>query len=194
MKGTYLGSNWNQSKINTDFYLAKGIVENILNYLGLKNRYTYEVSAIDGMHPGMCAKILLDREPIGVIGRIHPSIKKDDIYLIELSLNKLIKPVKKIKYKESSKYPEIKKDVSFIVDNNTTCKTLEDTIKKSGGRLLADISLFDVYHDNNDEKSLAFSLTFKDNEKTLTDEEVMTIFNKIITDVTIKCNAKLKSI
>jgi len=194
MKGTYLGSNWNQSKINTDFYLAKGIVENILNYLGLKNRYTYEVSAIDGMHPGMCAKILLDREPIGVIGRIHPSIKKDDIYLIELSLNKLIKPVKKIKYKESSKYPEIKKDVSFIVDNNTTCKTLEDTIKKSGGRLLADISLFDVYHDNNDEKSLAFSLTFKDNEKTLTDEEVMTIFNKIITDVTTKCNAKLKSI
>ena len=88
----------------------------------------------------------------------------------------------------------IKKDVSFIVDNNTTCKTLEDTIKKSGGRLLAEISLFDVYHDNNNEKSLAFSLTFKDNEKTLTDEEVMTIFNKIITDVTTKCNAKLKSI
>ena len=102
--------------------------------------------------------------------------------------------IKKIKYKESSKYPEIKKDVSFIVDNSTTCKTLEDTIKKSGGRLLADISLFDVYHDNNNEKSLAFSLTFKDNERTLTDEEVMTVFNKIITDVTTKCNAKLKSI
>ena len=146
------------------------------------------------MHPGICAKILLDREPIGVIGRIHPSIKKDDIYLIELSLNKLIKPVKKIKYKESSKYPEIKKDVSFIVDNSTTCKTLEDTINKAGGWLLTDINMFDSYKINDEEKSLAFSLTFKDNERTLTDEEVMTVFNKIITDVTTKCNAKLKSI
>ena len=111
-----------------------------------------------------------------------------------MSLNKLIKPVKKIKYKESSKYPEINKDLSFIVSHNTTCQTLEEAIKKSGGRLLIDISLFDVYHISDTEKSLAFTLTFKDSDRTLTDEEVMQVFNKIIADVTTKCNAKLKSI
>lgn len=194
MKGDYLSNPWQSNKIKTDFYLAKGIVENILDYLGFKNRYYFEVANIKDMHPGISAKITLDKEEIGIIGRIHPSIKKDDIYLIELSLNKLIKPIKKIKYKESSKYPEIKKDLSFIVGNDTTCKTLELAIKKAGGRLLTDINMFDIYKINDEEKSLAFSLTFKDNERTLTDEEVMQVFNKIITEVSDKCHAKLKSI
>ena len=194
MKGDYLSNPWQSNKIKTDFYLAKGIVENILDYLGFKNRYDFEVANIKDMHPGISAKIILDKEEIGIIGRIHPSIKKDDIYLIELSLNKLIKPIKKIKYKESSKYPEIKKDLSFIVGNDTTCKTLELAIKKAGGRLLTDINMFDIYKINDEEKSLAFSLTFKDNERTLTDEEVMQVFNKIITEVSDKCHAKLKSI
>ena len=104
-----------------------------------------------------------------------------------------MKPIKKIKYKESSKYPTIKKDLSFIVDNNTTCESIKNIIKKSGGRLLKDIELFDIYYDNTKQKSLAFSLTFNDPKRTLTDEEVMVIFNKIIEDVTTKCNAKLKS-
>ena len=194
MKGDYLSNPWQSNKIQTDFYLAKGIVENILDYLGFKNRYDFEVANIKDMHPGISAKITLDKEEIGIIGRIHPSIKKDDIYLIELSLNKLLKPIKKIKYKESSKYPEIKKDLSFIVGNDTTCKTLELAIKKAGGRLLTDINMFDIYKINDEEKSLAFSLTFKDNERTLTDEEVMQVFNKIITEVSDKCHAKLKSI
>ena len=194
MKGDYLSNQWQSNKIQTDFYLAKGIVENILDYLGFKNRYDFEVANIKDMHPGISAKITLDKEEIGIIGRIHPSIKKDDIYLIELSLNKLLKPIKKIKYKESSKYPEIKKDLSFIVGNDTTCKTLELAIKKAGGRLLTDINMFDIYKINDEEKSLAFSLTFKDNERTLTDEEVMQVFNKIITEVSDKCHAKLKSI
>ncbi|MGN1358423.1 MAG: phenylalanine--tRNA ligase subunit beta [Bacilli bacterium] len=194
MKGDYLSNPWQSNKIKADFYLAKGIVENILDYLGFKNRYDFEVANIKDMHPGISAKIILDKEEIGIIGRIHPSIKKDDIYLIELSLNKLIKPIKKIKYKESSKYPEIKKDLSFIVGNDTTCKTLELAIKKAGGRLLTDINMFDIYKINDEEKSLAFSLTFKDNERTLTDEEVMQVFNKIITEVSDKCHAKLKSI
>ena len=194
MKGTYLGDKWQNSKIKSDLYLAKGIVENILDYLGLKNRYSYEVGNTLELHPGISAKIILGREEVGIIGRIHPSINKDEIYLIELSLNKLIKPIKKIKYKESSKYPEIKKDVSFIVDKDITCKRIEDMIKKAGGRLLTDISLFDIYHNSDQEKSLAFTLTFKDNDRTLTDEEVMVVFNKIIEEVSSKCPAKLKSI
>lgn len=196
VKGNYMGSSWIKESIKIDFYVLKGIICNLLDYMGFRNRYDFKVDTIKDMHPGMSARIILDREEIGIIGRIHPNIKKDDIYIAELSLNKLIKTIKPIKYKEATKYPEIIKDVSFIVDKNTTCKEISEQIKKSGGRILSNIEVFDVY--KNDIKassvSLAFSLTFSDNTRTLTDEEVMQVFNKIIEEVTIKCNAKLNSI
>ncbi len=195
MKGNYLTNGW-QGDTKVDFYLLKGIVESILNYMGFKNRYTFEVNNICDMHPGMSAEILVDREPIGFLGRIHPSIKKDDIYVVEFSLSKLItKNVKPIKYKEVSKYPEVNKDVAFIVNKNITVSEIMNQIKKSGGRLLTDIDVFDVYTGENvgaDEKSIAFSLTFNDPTKTLNDEEVTTVFNKIISDVESKLNAKLR--
>ena len=76
----------------------KGILENLLDYMGLKNRYSYEVKDIPNMHPYMSAVIKLDREDIGIIGRVHPSLKKDDIYVFEISLNKLMKNIKPIKF------------------------------------------------------------------------------------------------
>lgn len=195
MKGNYLINEW-QGNTKVDFYLLKGIVENILNYMGLKNRYTFEVNNIPDMHPGMSAEILVDREPIGFLGRIHPSLKKDEIYVVEFSLSKLIeKNVKPIKYKEVSKYPEVNKDMAFIVNKDVTAQELMNQIKKSGGRLLTNIDVFDVYTGENvgeNEKSIAFSLTFNDPTKTLNDEEVTTVFNKIINEVETKMNAKLR--
>lgn len=103
--------------------------------------------------------------------------------------------IKPLKYKEAPKYPGIEKDLAFIVSKDITAQELIDSIKKSGGRLLTDIKVFDVYikDDKNDnEKSLAFNLTFQDNTKTLTDQEVMEQFNKIIDYVTKNHNAKLR--
>lgn len=196
MRGNYLVNNWSGVKVKVDFYLLKGIVENILDYLGFKNRYSFVVNEINSMHPGMSAEILLDREPIGFLGRVHPNVKKDDIFVAEFSLNKLTsKNVKPIKHKEPSKYPEINKDLAFVVKKEVTVGELMTQIKKSGGRLLTDIDVFDVYVGENvkeDEKSIAFSLTFADPTRTLNDEEVMQVFNKIINDVETKMNAKLR--
>ena len=186
MKGNYLSNNSNGVSVKTDYYLIKGILENILDYMGLKNRYSYEVKDISNMHPYMSAVIKLDREDIGIIGRVHPSLKKDDIYVFEISLNKLMKTIKPIKFKEASKYPMIVKDLAFVTDKNITSLEIENIIKKSGGRLLTDISVFDVYTGdklNDNEKSIAYSLTFNDSARTLTEEEVMNVFNKIIADV-----------
>ena len=148
------------------------------------------------MHPYMTAEILLDREPIGYLGRVHPKLVKDELFVSELSLTKLVdKKVKPIKFTEVSKYPEVSKDLAFIIDSETPSKLLEDTIRKSGGRLLKDISVFDVYTGENletNKKSIAYNLVFSDENKTLTDEEVMEVFNKIISDVTTKCTAKLR--
>ena len=186
MKGNYINNNWNSTKIKVDFYLIKGILENLLDYLGLKNRYSFTTSDIPNMHPGMSARVLLDRKEIGIIGRIHPTDSKDEIYICEISMDKLMTNIKPIKYKEISKYPSIIKDMAFIMPKDTEAKEVLDIIKKSGGRLLIDINIFDVYEGENigdNEKSIAYSLTFNDSTKTLTDEEVNNLFEKIIKDV-----------
>ena len=195
MKGKYLINNW-QGSSKCDFYLLKGIVENLLDYLGFKNRYTFETSIIPEIHPGISAKILLDREEIGVIGRIHPNFVKDEVYICELSMTKLYsKKIKPLKYKETSKYPSIVKDMAFVVDKEITNKTIMEVIKKTGGRLLTNIDVFDIYTGENvkeNEKSIAYTLTFQDETRTLTETEVMELFNKIISEVESKCNAKLR--
>lgn len=185
MSGSYITNSW-KGKEQVDFYLIKGILENLLDYLGFKNRYTYNVTNLDEMHPGMSAEILLDREQIGIIGRIHPKISKDEIYVIELSMTKLYdKKVKPIKYKEANKYPEIKKDLAFIMNKDIKSEEVEKIIKKAGGRLLENIEVFDVYTKDivENEKSIAYSLTFSDSTRTLSEEEVMEKFNNIINEV-----------
>ena len=119
---------------------------------------------------------------------------KDEVYVAEFSMTKIYNlKVKPLKFKEASKYPEIRKDVAFIVDNEVTNKEIEDAIKKSGGRLLADIEIFDIYRNIEEgKKSMAYKLTFKDETRTLSDEEVMQVFNKIISDVETKLNAKVR--
>ena len=196
MKGNYINNNWQNIKIPVDFYLIKGILENILDYLGLKNRYSLMAEEIPNMHPGMSAKVLLDKKEIGIIGRIHPVLSKDDIYLFEISMDALMTGVKPLKYKEVSKYPSINKDLAFIVKKDVSSNEISEVIKKSGGRLLTNIEVFDVYTGEkveNDEKSVAYALTFNDPAKTLTEEEVNTLFEKIIKDVESKLNAKLRN-
>ena len=197
MKGNYLNSNWNNVKIKIDFYVIKGILENLLDYLGFKNRYSFEVCNTTNMHPGMSAKVYLDRKEIGIIGRVHPSLTKDEIYICEISMDKLMVNTKPIKYKEVSKYPSVIKDLAFVVSKDVLSKDIMEIIKKSGGRLLTDINVFDVYtgeNVENDKKSIAYSLTFNDPTKTLTEEEINTLFEKIIKDVESKTDAKLRSV
>ena len=197
MKGNYITNSWNGTNIACDFYALKGIIENLLDYLGFKNRYNFKSTSACDMHSGICADILLDRESIGIMGRVHPNVIKDNVYVCELSITKLYnKQVKPLKYKEISKYPIVSKDVAFIVKKDIESDTIKDQIKKSGGRLLTNIDIFDVYVGDKikeDEKSIAFSLKFEDQNRTLTEEEVMKVFNKIISDVETKLDAKVRN-
>jgi len=196
MKGNYITNEWQGTTLKCDFYCIKGIVENLLDYLGFKNRYTFEVNEINELHPGMSAVIKLDREVIGIIGRVHPNYKKDDIFVAELSMTKLYeKKIKPIKFKEAPKYPAISKDLAFIIDKDITALSLIKEIEKVAGRILTDIEIFDVYTGekvDNDKKSIALSLKFQDSTRTLTDEEVMEIFHKIINEIKSRFNAELR--
>lgn len=192
MSGSYLTNDF-KGNVKVDFYLIKGILENLLNYLGFKNRYDIIPFDICDMHPYIGALVTLDRKNIGIIGKVHPSIK-DNLYVFEISLNALMTKTKPLKYKEANKYPEIEKDLAFIVDGDMPVKQLIDIIKKAGGRLLKNIKVFDVYEKEelNGKKSIAFKLLFFDEIRTLTDEEVMDVFNNIIKYVTNKTNAILR--
>lgn len=192
MKGNYITNSWKGS-MKVDFYLMKGIVESILDYLGFKNRYSFVKSNVLDLHPGISADILLDRKRIGIMGRVHPKVCKDEVYVCELSLNALMTKVKLLKYKEASKYPTIVKDVAFIVPKTMPSSEVETVIKKAGGRLLSDIKVFDVYEKlDNDKKSIAYNLTFMDSNRTLTDEEVMNVFDNIIKKVTTTLDVELR--
>ncbi len=195
MKGNYITNLANRLVVKDDFYVLKGIIENLFKYLGFKNRYDFVKCEVKELHPGVSASIMIDRKPVGIIGRVHPSLVKDEIYVAEFSMTALYGlSIKPLKYKEASKYPEIKKDVAFVVENEISNKQIEDVIKHAGGRLLDNVDIFDIYKDiEPGKKSMAYNLTFKDATRTLSDEEVMQVFNNIIKEVEEKLNAKLRN-
>ena len=195
MHGKYLTNTWNKDNIEVDFYTLKGVVESLISYLGLMNRYNIYEKQVPEMHPYMTAEITIDKDPIGFMGKVHPNVSKDDLYVAELSLTKLLdKKVRPFKYHEISKYPSVTKDLAFIVDNYVRSGDIETTIKRTS-KLITKVEVFDLYTGENvdrDKKSLAYSVTFCDMNKTLSDEEVMEVFNKIIKEVTTNFNAVLR--
>lgn len=194
MQGEYVLNSWQGSK-KCDFYLMKGFVEDILCYFGFKGRYQFVVGKVEDLHPGISAHILLDNKPVGILGRVHPKTCKDEVYVAEISLQALMQKVKPLKYKEASKYPAITKDLAFVVPKKMSSSEIEATIKKAGGRLLQAIEVFDVYEGEHVElgkKSIAYNLTFMNRERTLTDDEVMQVFNQIIDKVVATHDVELR--
>ena len=191
----YLGLD---NRKNVDFYIIKGIAEEILDYLGYNGRYSFVhmVNKVSEFHPGQCAEISVNNDIVGVVAKLHPQITADDVYVLEINLDKLLaKRTGKMKYKEISKFPSIKKDLAFVMDKEMESKQIEDVIRKAGGSLLDKIEVFDVYTGENvgeNEKSIAYSLTFMDAKKTLTEEEVITVFEKIIEAAQNKCGVRLR--
>lgn len=184
------------SNTKVDFYHIKGIMEELLYFLGYDGRYSLikDDKIPNEFHPGQSALINVNGQIVGVIGKLHPSISSSDVYCLEINLSKLLAiRTGTMKYKDISKYPGVIKDVAFIVDNAITSLELEVFIKKSAGKLLENIQIFDIYPNIEEgKKSLAYKLTFSDSSRTLSDDEVMSVFNKIIDEVTSKLNAKLR--
>ncbi len=196
--GNYQGNTWQNNIQKVDFYLVKGIIENLLNYLGLNGRYQIIADeTCKDMHPKMTASILVDHEKVGYFGKVHPSMSKRDVYVFEISIDQLLsKKVRQMKYKEISKYPSVHKDLAFVMPASMESEQVMSILKKVGGRLLSEIDVFDVYEGENvleNEKSIAYSLTFQNPTKTLSDEEVTKVFNQMIAEVESKLKIQLRN-
>lgn len=191
----YLGLD----KKKVDFYVIKGIAEEILDYLGYNGRYSFVRNlekTPDELHPGQSAVISVNNDIVGIIGKIHPKVEKDDVFVLEIDLDRLLsKRVGKMKYKEISKFPNIKKDLSIVVDKKMSAQEIGMKIKKLAGSLLESSEVFDVYTGKgieDDKKSISFALTFGKGDRTLTDDEINEVMNKIIAGLEKDIKAELR--
>ncbi len=174
---------------NTDFFIIKGILEELLYSLSIKN---YKVEACENeksYHPGRCAKILINNQYVGIIGEVHPLVCEnyeisERIYIIELDIANLFENADfNIKYKHIGKFPAVKRDLAVICDKSIPVAKLESIIRENAGKILEDIKIFDVYTGeqiDNDKKSVAFNITFRSSNSTLKDEQITTSLNRVI--------------
>ena len=195
MTGDYYESIKNTK---VDFYHIKGVLEELMNYLGYENRYRLVVNdnLPKELHPYQSAVIELQGKEVGIIGKVHPNVLKDDVYVLEINLDKVLaNKGTRMAYKEIAKFPSVSKDIAFVVNKEITVDSLIQAIKKVGGKLLNEIKIFDIYEGDKigeNEKSIAFNLIFKDSNRTLNEEEVMDVFNKISTEIPNKFNCRLR--
>lgn len=186
--GKWVDNAWQGEKLNADFFVAKGIVEGLFEKLGLTDRVSYEKASVDGLHPGQTAAILLDGEKVGLIGGIHPIERKKydlkETFVAELNLKAIIETVtEELVYSAVPRFPAVTRDIALELDRNKPAGEIEKVIRDAGTKLLKDIKVFDVYEGDKMEagkKSVAFSLTYFDPERTLTDDEVLNAHNKVL--------------
>lgn len=185
------GKYYNKIGFNkqVDFYDIKGVTEELLDFLGYGGRYSFIVpnEIPKELHPGQTASINVNNDIVGIVGKIHPEVENEDVYVMEINLDKLLnKRVGKMKFKEISKFPTIKKDLAILLDKGIASKEVELKIKKKAGSLLQEIKVFDVYEGKNIDKnkrSIAYSLTFGNEKRTLNDDEVNNIMENIISSL-----------
>lgn len=196
--GTWVDHPWQQEVKQVDFYVIKGIVESLIRYIQLEPTFTKV--QVDGMHPGRCATVEVNGEVIGFIGQIHPAYAKDldlkDTYVFDLNAQFLIeRAAKDHSYDPVSRHPANIRDIAFVVKEDVLAGDIRDEMKRLGKPLVQYVEVFDVYKGEplqEEEKSLAFNVSFQAQDKTLTDEEVDEAFAKIVEHIKEKFAAYVR--
>ncbi|MCL5772996.1 MAG: hypothetical protein M1536_01255, partial [Firmicutes bacterium] len=181
-----------------DFYYAKGVMETFFAELGIK--YKFVPSEYSYFHPGQSAKILVNNEECGCLGRLNPfSAEKLDIereiFLSEIYLDKIIPLIPRKVYSSIPKFPSVERDIAMIISDEIPGSDIDEAIKNAGPEFLVQIECFDVYKGEQippGKKSMAYSLTFQSMERTLTDEEINIARENICSVMESKFGAKIR--
>jgi phenylalanyl-tRNA synthetase beta chain len=198
--GLWHSHSWQGEKKAVDFYVLKGILEGLFAKLGLTESVTYVQAKVDNMHPGRTAEIHLNGERIGFVGQVHPTMQKEldlkDTYVFELSLKAVLEEATAaLRYEAIPRFPSITRDIALVVDKETVSGVLKDVIQQAGGKLLKEVSVFDLYEGERMEegkKSIAYSLKYMDPERTLTDEEVTKVHTQVLEALKTQAGAVLR--
>jgi phenylalanyl-tRNA synthetase beta chain len=184
-----------------DFFDLKGIVECTLDGLHLSD-VRYKPGQHPSFHPGKCARVFIGKQQIGVIGELHPQVVENydlsdaPLLAAEFNLEAVIEAVPVLfKTDPIPTQPPILEDVAFIVNEDVPAAEVEALIRQTGGRTVTDVRLFDVYRGDQigpGKKSLAYSLTYQNPERTLTDKDAAKLRNKIVKRLARELGAQLR--
>ena len=185
-----------------DFFVLKGALESILESVGFDNYEIIPETNNTTFHPGRCATIMYNNIYIGTFGEVHPEVIDNynlgqRVYLAELDLDLIFdNSDRTIIYDPLPKYPSTSRDIALLVKDEVIVKQIEDIIKANGEDILEGYKLFDVYKGSQiaeGYKSIAYSITYRSKDKTLTDEDVNKVHHNIIRELEEKLDAKLRS-
>ncbi len=188
---------------NTDFYALKGICENLLTLAGVKNATVTAYTDHPSYHPGRCAKILAeDGTQLAILGQAHPLTAQNygmnmPVFVAELAFDALFEHGNTEKaYRPLPKYPATTRDFSFVCDENMEVGAIEGIMAKAGGKLVEDVTLFDIYRGpqvGENKKSVSLRVTLRAADRTLTVEEADKVSKKILNDLKFKLGLELRS-
>lgn len=192
---------------NVDFYILKGIIENILETANVNHYDIEKETTNESYHPGRCANLKVGNDVIATFGEVHPEVLMNyeinkRVYLAELNITKIVKysRVNK-KYEEVPKFPAVERDIAIMVDESIEVGELEKAITKKckkllkGKKSLEELKLFDIYRDaklGENKKSVAYSLIFRDKTKSLSDDEINPVMEEVIKELEEKFGAELR--
>ncbi|MTH52905.1 phenylalanine--tRNA ligase subunit beta [Bacillus mangrovi] len=198
--GLWEEHSWQGEKKALDFFVIKGILDGLFEKLGATEKVEYKQAKRDGLHPGRTAEIYLNGQLAGITGQLHPTVQKDldlpETYVFELMLEDLFSAeAEEIRYSVIPRFPSITRDIALVVNKEVPAGEILNVIKETGGKLLSEAAIFDLYEGERMEdgkKSVAFSLIYLDPERTLTDEEVTKTHEKVLEAVSGQFGAVLR--
>ncbi len=201
LTGQRNSEGWCEGNETVDFYDAKGIVEELLANFHVQN-LSYESSDLEPYyHPGKACTIFAKKQRLGSFGEIHPDVQRNfalsqAVYYLELSVEALLKvAVDKLQIVPPSRFPDVTRDVALLLNDAVSYQEVLSTARGVGVRDLADVDIFDLYqgeHLPTGHKSLAIRLRYHSHERTLTDEEVGKMHQKVVNALIAKLGATIR--
>ena len=205
MSGAMGDVTWNYKPMPLRFFDGKGVVEELLEQLRIP-KVRFREATGEGyafLQPGRCAEVLSGGTVLGWVGEIHPDAREAygiDIPVVAFELNldaMLASAGTQEAYREFSQFPSVEHDLAIVVNEDVTCEDLERRLRSAGGKLLVGVRLFDVYRDKErvgeGKKSMAFALTYRSDDHTLTSEEVEKAHSKLVTKVCKATGGEVRS-
>ncbi len=203
--GALQKSRWQKMEIKVDFYTIKGLLQTMLSQLGfVEARVSFKENDqdVEHFHPYQSACVYIGKELFGIMGKIHPNMAKKydvpmDTFMCEVNLEILLNAkAGKVKYQPISKFPQVSRDLAFVVKQEVKVEDIVKAIRKHGKDIIQGVEVFDVYEGEHVEagyKSIALSIIFQSSQRTLKDEEINEVHEKILTTLKNEVDAQLRA-
>ncbi len=201
LAGSWNRPGWNDPPVQLDLFDAKGALESVVEELGIA-RFRLRQSDLPHLQPGRSAEVLVGGDVIGWLGEVHPDVLASydcagPVAVFELQLKPLLKAARDVRpFADLPRFPGVKMDLAIVVADGVPAERVEQAIRSAGGKLLDEVRLFDAYRGEGvaaGHTSLAFALVYRDPDRTLTDEEVASLHDKVVRKVTSAVGGELRA-